>query len=708
MEDQLIKKLAEQLRLDEKAVKAAVILMEDGATIPFIARYRKELTNSLDEVELTAVRDGMKVLDELEKRRQYILEVIEEQGKLTPQLKEKLLAAETITVLEDLYLPYKPKKRTRATIAKEKGLEPLAKTIFLQRTNDIEREAARFVNAEKGVEDVAVALAGARDIIAERVSEDPKTRANMRRLFSRKGFIISKVARGKEQEARKYKDYFQYEEPVNRIPSHRFLAMMRGEKEELLRVSIEPDMDRAMSLLERQYIRGNGAASDQVYDAIEDSYKRLLRRSIETEIRKEIKEKSDKDAIDVFATNLRKLLLSAPLGEKRVLAIDPGFRTGCKVVCLDEHGTLLEYATIFPHDRTSIKRFEAIETLENLCDNHQVKAIAIGNGTGGRETYQFIKRLQWPDIDLVLVDESGASIYSASAAAREEFPDHDLTVRGSVSIGRRLMDPLAELVKIDPKSIGVGQYQHDVNQKLLQQSLDDVVMSCVNKVGVEINTASKQLLTYVSGLGPKTAENVVNYRNESGGFTKKGDLMKVKGVGKKAFEQAAGFIRIRNASNPLDASAVHPESFKVIEKIAQDLEVGVQDMVGNKDLLKEVKWRDYVTDKVGLPTLKDIESELLKPGRDPRQDFEVHQFADGIQTIEDIEEGMILPGVVTNVTNFGAFVDIGIKENGLIHISQLANKFVKDPKKIVSVNQKVQVKVISLDVERKRIGLKMS
>ncbi len=707
MNPQLINKLSKELRLSENQVKAVLLLFEGGATVPFIARYRKEMTNSLDEVQITAIRDGMNKMQDLEKRRASILKSIEEQGKLTPQLERQILEAEDMTRLEDLYLPFKSKRRTRATMAKEKGLEPLAKMLMSQQNVDVDKAAAKFVDAKKEVTDEEEALAGARDIIAEWVNESPKARAKMRKLFERKAAIQAKVVKGKEKEAEKFRDYFDWDEPLKRVPSHRLLAILRGVNEGFLRLNIAPHQDDALELLDDTFLKADNEAAEQVQEAITDAYKRLMKPSIETEIRNEAKAKADADAIKVFTTNLRELLLSPPLGQKNVMAIDPGFRTGCKVVCLDKQGQLLQYTTIFPHDRTSSRRFEAVSTVEKLCRKYQIEAIAVGNGTAGRETMEFVKKIHLENITLVMVNESGASIYSASEVAREEFPDHDLTVRGSVSIGRRLMDPLAELVKIDPKSIGVGQYQHDVDQKLLRQSLDDTVVSCVNSVGVEVNTASKELLTYLSGIGPKLAQNIVDFRNEHGAFKNKKQLKKVSGLGPKAFEQSAGFIRIRNAKNPLDASAVHPESYGIVEQMAKDVDATVLDLVKNDELRKQIKPQKYVTETVGLPTLNDILQELAKPGRDPREQFEQLQFQDGINSIEDLEEGMVLPGIITNVTNFGAFVDIGVHQDGLVHISQITNRFIRDPKQVVKVNQKVKVKVMTVDVERKRINLSM-
>lgn len=707
MTDQLLYKLAGSLKLSRQQVKAVQLLLEGGATVPFIARYRKEMTGSLNEVQITAIRDGIQKLQELEKRREAILKSIEEQGKLSPQLEKNILAADSLTQLEDLYLPYKRKKRTRATIAHEKGLEGLAKILMAQQQGAIHQKARQFINAKLGVATEDEALAGARDIIAEWINESLQARNSLRYLFTRKALISSKVAKGKEEEGEKFRDYFNTSEPISRIRSHRLLAMLRGANEGILKVNIAPEKEDAHYELERIFIKNRYGteATDQVKLAIKDAYKRLLKPSIETEVRNEAKEKADAEAIDVFTANLRELLMSPPLGQKNVLAIDPGFRTGCKVVCLDRQGKLLKNTTIYPFSRNNVEKFEAMSRIEKLCEQYSIEAIAIGNGTAGRETMDFVKKLDLEGVQIVMVNESGASIYSASEVAREEFPHHDLTVRGSVSIGRRLMDPLAELVKIDPKSIGVGQYQHDVNQGQLKKSLDDVVASCVNAVGVEINTASKELLTYLSGVGPKLAQNIVTYRNENGAFAKKSELKKVKGLGAKAFEQAAGFVRIQDAKNPLDASAVHPESYSIVKQMAKDLFCTVTDLVEQAELRKKINPQQYVSAKVGLPTLYDIIAELAKPGRDPREQFEEVQFAAGINEIEDLQEGMIIPGIVTNVTNFGAFVDVGVHHAGLVHISEIANKYVSDPKQVLKVNQQVMVKVTSVDYQRKRIGL---
>ncbi|WNJ21094.1 Tex family protein [Pontibacter sp. G13] len=699
--------IATELGLSPRQVAATLDLINEGATIPFMARYRKEVTGSLDEVQLAQIRDRAEALAQLDKRREAILKSLEERELLSDELKASIDGAESLTKLEDLYLPYKPKRRTKATIAREKGLEPLAKDIMEQMKSGSPDDLANaFIDAEKGVEDVAAALQGARDIIAEWVNEDADARADMRKLFVKKGTISTKVMRGKEEDGAKYKDYFEWNESVDKVPSHRLLAMRRGEKELILSLSIRPDDEDAVEQLDRRFVKGNSPISEQVREAVQDSYKRLMAPSMETEVRIVSKDKADEEAIKVFADNLRQLLLAAPLGEKSVLALDPGFRTGCKLVCLDKQGRLLEHTAIFPNPPQK-RTYESGETLKALVQRHGIEVIAIGNGTASRETESFVKELKIPGISVVMVNESGASIYSASEVAREEFPNEDVTVRGAVSIGRRLMDPLAELVKLDPKSIGVGQYQHDVDQTLLKKSLDDTVVSCVNAVGVEVNTASKQLLTYVSGLGPSLAKNIVAYRDENGPFATRKELMKVPRLGAKAFEQCAGFLRIRDAKNPLDASAVHPESYKIVEAMAKDLGVAVADLISKDDLRKQINLNQYVTDTVGLPTLKDILEELAKPGRDPREKFEMFSFAEGVNEMSDLREGMVLPGIVTNITDFGAFVDIGVHQDGLVHLSQLANRFVQHPSEVVKVHQPVSVKVVSVDMARKRIGLSM-
>jgi uncharacterized protein len=699
--------IANELNISEKQVNATVELLDEGATVPFISRYRKEVTGSLDEVQVADIRDRITQLRELDKRRESILKSLKEQGKWTTELEEKINKAATMTVLEDIYLPFKPKRRTRATIAREKGLEPLAELIFKQEKIDTVNEAALFVDAEKEVNSPEEALAGARDIIAEWVNENPEARAAIREIFWKKGSVKSRVIVGKEEEAQKFKDYFEWEEAIASSPSHRLLAMRRGEKEMFLMLDIAPPEEEATLELENRFVTSRNEAGEQVRMAVKDAYKRLLQPSMETEIRLTSKKKADEEAIRVFAENLRQLLLAAPLGQKNVLALDPGFRSGCKLVVLNRQGKLLHYEVIYPHEPQR-QTSKAGATIQDLCAKFDVEAISIGNGTAGRETESFAKSLPLPkSIQIVMVNESGASIYSASDVAREEFPDHDLTVRGAVSIGRRLMDPLAELVKIDAKSIGVGQYQHDVDQNALKQSLDDVVMSCVNAVGVEVNTASKQLLTYVSGLGPQLAQNIVDYRNENGPFGSRAALRKVPRLGDKAFEQAAGFLRIRNAANPLDASAVHPERYATVQSMAKDLNCSVEDLIKTEALRKQIELKKYVSETVGLPTLSDIMSELSKPGRDPREQFEAFSFTEGVSSMEDLRTGMMLPGIVTNVTAFGAFVDIGVHQDGLVHISELSDRFIRDPNEAVKVQQRVQVRVVEVDIARKRIALSM-
>ena len=699
--------IARELRVKPSQVAAAAHLLEEGSSIPFIARYRKEATGSLDEVAVTSIRDRLHQLNELDKRRTTVLESIQQQGKLTDELKEKILACAALTALEDIYLPYRPKRRTRAGIAKEKGLEPLAQKIFAQEGIDPAAEATGYVNAGKKVHSVAEALAGARDIIAEWVSEDAPARSRLRALFRDRGVFASHVVKGKEKDAGKYKDYFQWEEPVTRAPSHRILAVRRGEKEVFLTMRILPPEEEALSVLKSLFVRGHGKDAGETHSAVEDGYKRLLSLSLETEIRLELKKRADHEAIEIFKNNLRQLLLAPPLGQKNVLAIDPGFRTGCKVVCLDRQGKFLHNETIYIMGSGSSPQ-SAARTITDFCKKYQTEVIAIGHGTAGRETEAFIRGIGLPkEIQVVMVNESGASIYSASEAAREEFPDQDITVRGSISIGRRLMDPLAELVKIDPKSIGVGQYQHDVDQNLLKDGLDDVVISCVNLVGVEVNTASKQLLTYVSGLGSVRAQAILDHRNTHGPFHQREELKKVTGFGPKAFEQAAGFLRIHDAKNPLDASAVHPESYPVVEAMARDLGCSLDGLIGNAGLIAKIRLEKYVSQTIGMPTLRDIQDELAKPGRDPREPFALFSFQDGVATLEDLRPGMRLPGVVTNITAFGAFVDIGVRQDGLVHISQLAQRYIKDPYEVVRVHQKVMVTVVAVDLERKRIALSM-
>ncbi len=708
MSQEHIARIASELNLRPGQVAATVGLLEEGSTVPFISRYRKEATGSLDEVAVTAIRDRLSQLKDLDARREAILKSLSERGLLTEDLKKDVQAAETMASLEDIYLPFKPKRRTRATIAKEKGLEPLAEKIYAQDPAlDPVVEAEAFVDAEKGVETVEDALAGARDIIAEWINEDPQTRAKMRELFSTKGVLKSQVVTGKEEEGRKYEDYFEWEEPVAKAPSHRILAMRRGRREGFLRLQVVAPEEQAHRILEDLFVEGHSKSSEVVREAIVDSYKRLLAPSMETEILASAKMRADQEAIRVFAENLRQLLLAAPLGQKNVLAIDPGFRTGCKVVCLDRQGQLKHSDVIYPHTGDARAAADATR-FAALCEKFDIEIIAIGNGTASRETEAYVRNIPLAcNTPVVMVNESGASIYSASEVAREEFPNEDLTVRGAVSIGRRLMDPLAELVKIDPKSIGVGQYQHDVDQPLLKQGLDDVVVSCVNNVGVEVNTASKQLLQYVSGLGPQLAQNIVSYRNENGPFDSRRALMKVPRLGEKAFEQAAGFLRIRDAANPLDASAVHPESYNVVDAMASDAGCSVATLMKDDALRRKIRLQNYVTETVGLPTLNDILQELAKPGRDPRQQFEIFRFAEGINKIEDVQKGMRIPGIVTNVTAFGAFVDIGVHQDGLVHVSQLADRFVKDPNEVVKVHQKVMVTVLDVDLAKQRISLTM-
>lgn len=699
--------IAQELDLQEKQVQNVLDLLESGATIPFIARYRKEATDSLDEVQIGNIRDRHAKLVELDKRRATIIDSVEEQGKLTPELRSKFEQAVTMAELEDLYLPYRPKRKTRASVAKEKGLEPLAALIMSQREPNLMSIARKHINKAKGVETAEDALAGARDIIAEWVSENANVRSRLRSFFRKEAIITSKVVKDKEKEGEKYDGYFNFSEKLAKAPSHRILAMFRGEEEGFLRLSIAPDEIRVLPGLKKHFIKADNLGSEQVSLAVTDSYKRLLQPQMETEMRKIFKEKADKEAINVFVTNLRQLLLAPPLGQKTVMAIDPGFRTGCKVVILDKQGKLLHNETIYPHPPQKEYKL-ASDKLKRMVLQYQVEAIAIGNGTAGRETEYFVSKIPFErDVQAIVVNESGASVYSASQIARDEFPDYDVTVRGAVSIGRRLMDPLAELVKIDPKSIGVGQYQHDVNQTLLQESLDTTVESCVNYVGVEVNTASKELLSRVSGVGPALAKNIVEYRNENGPFASRNALKKVPRFGDKAFEQAAGFLRIRNAENPLDSSAVHPESYHIVDEMAAKCQCSVKELIQNAELRKSINLKEYVTDKAGLPTLQDIMQELAKPGRDPRTQFDLFEFDKSISTINDVKVGMVVPGIITNITNFGCFVDIGVHQDGLVHISQLANHYVKNPNDEVKLNQKVMVKVIGVEVERKRINLSM-
>ena len=693
--------IANALGIRTQQVENTAQLLDEGATIPFISRYRKEVTGSLDEVQVGDIKTQYQKLQELEKRRETILKSIEEQGKLTDDLRKRIVATYSLTDLEDMYLPYKQKRKTRASMAREKGLEPLALDIFAQKVRDLETLAAKFLNDQ--VETIEDALAGARDIIAEMVNEDEKARATVRNIFSREAVMRSKLVKSKEAEAAKYKDYFDFSEPLSKSPSHRLLAMRRGEDEGFLRVGIAPaDEEFVVHKLEDLFLTANNEAADQVQKAITDAYERLLAPSIETEFRNLSKDKADTEAIAVFVENLRQLLLQAPLGQRKVMGIDPGFRTGCKIVCLDESGNLTENATIYLHNEV-----DAVDKIKRLVQKYQIESIAIGNGTGGRETESLCQSINFPTpLSIFSVSEAGASIYSASDVAREEFPDLDLTIRGSVSIGRRLMDPLAELVKIDPKSIGVGQYQHDVNQSALKESLDRTVESCVNLVGVNLNTASKHLLTYVSGLGPSLAQNIVNFRAENGAFKTRNQLKKVPRLGEKAFEQCAGFLRIRESNNPLDNSAVHPESYPIVESMAKDLGVKIADLIQNKALRQQIKLDKYVTPKVGLPTLTDILKELDKPGLDPRGEAKSFSFGN-VHKIEDLTVGMVLPGIVTNITAFGAFVDIGVKQDGLVHISQMSNRFIKNPNEVVKLRQEVEVKVIEVDAARKRVTLSM-
>ena len=705
MDEKYIKLIAAKLGIRDIQVKNTAFLFSQGATVPFISRYRKEQTGTLNEVQVSQIKEELKKYEELEKRKTAVLESIESQGKLTDELKKKIDEVLTMTDLEDLYLPYKQKKKTRATVAKEKGLEPLANMILLQQNSDCEALAEKFLNDK--VENIEDALQGARDIIAEHINENVETRNRMRNLYSREAVIFSKLVKDKEEEAQKFKDYFDYSERLSRIPSHRLMAMMRGENEGFLKITIKPEDENALNILERQFVKGKGDGAKQIKLAAEDCYKRLLQPSMETEFANLSKEKADEEAIKVFTENLRNLLLQSPLGKKRILALDPGFRTGCKLVCLDEQGNLLHNEAIFPHSGMK-EAFEAMKKVTTLVEQYKIDCIAIGNGTASRETERFIKKVRFDrDIQVYIVSESGASIYSASEVAREEFPEYDVTVRGAVSIGRRLLDPLAELVKIDPKSIGVGQYQHDVNQTKLKESLDDVVVSCVNQVGVNVNTASKHLLMYVSGLGPVLAQNIVNYRKEHGPFGTRTELKKVPRMGEKAFEQCAGFLRIEGAENPLDNSAVHPEKYYIVNKMAKDLGCGVKDLISNAETRKKIDIKNYVDDKTGLPTLTDIMTELEKPGRDPRGEFKVPEFEQNVEKITDLKEGMELNGIVTNVTNFGAFVDLGVHVSGLIHISQFGGtkRNPVNPASILKINQPVRVKVLTVDVDRNRIGL---
>jgi uncharacterized protein len=699
--------ISAELDLQAAGVKETATLIENGATVPFIARYRKEATGSLDEVNITAIRDRLQQLAELDQRRESILKSLQEHGHLTDELRQNVLAAQTLTMLEDLYLPYRPKRKTRAMIARLRGLDPLAQMLFEQSATDPQLIAADYVDPQKEIETIEDALAGARDIMAEWINEDQQARIEMRRLFFSSAVIQSRVVAGKETEGAKYRNYFDWQEAVVSAPSHRILAMRRGEKEDILNLSMTPQEDAAIEILEKIFVKGHGPDCDQVKLAIDQSYKRLLSRSMETEIRLATKKRADTAAIKIFSDNLRELLLAPPLGARRVLGIDPGYRTGCKLVCLNRQGSVEHHDTIYPHT-SQRQRPEAGRKVRELVERFRIEAIAVGNGTAGRETEAFINELDLSSaIQIISVNESGASIYSASPVAREEFPDLDLTVRGAISIARRLMDPLSELVKIDAKSIGVGQYQHDVDQAELKQSLDDIVVSCVNAVGVDINSASVQLLTYVSGLGPRLAQNIVAYRDQNGPFGSRTQLQQVSRLGPKAYEQSAGFLRIQNGENPLDASAVHPESYPIVFAMAADMGLTVTDLMQNKALKEKIDIQRYVTQQVGIPTLNDILAELARPGRDPRQKFEVFSFAADIEKITDLKPGMKVPGIVTNVTAFGAFVDIGVHQDGLVHISQLADRFVKNPADVVKVQQKVAVTVMDVDLERNRIGLSM-
>lgn len=702
---QHVVQIASELSLQKQQVEATIALFDEGGTVPFIARYRKEATGLLDEVAITDIRDRLEQLRELDKRRAAILKSLEEQELLSDELRAQVDEAKTLSTLEDIYLPYRPKRRTRATIAREKGLEPLADLLWAQEDGtDPLAEAAAYIDSERAVLNAEDALAGARDIIAERINEDAQARAQIRDLYAVHSIVRTRVASGKEQEGNKYRDYFEWEEPLHKAPSHRILAMRRGEKEQFLSMRILGPDEQCLAALDNLFVHAENASSQQVRQAAQDAFKRLLSLSMETEMRVESKVRADEEAIRVFGENLRQLLLASPLGQKSVLALDPGFRTGCKLVCLDRQGNLQHTDVVYP-DRHAAT---AESKLKELCAKHQIEAIAIGNGTGGRETETFVRSIGLPaSIQIVMVNESGASVYSASEVARSEFADYDLTVRGSVSIGRRLMDPLAELVKIDPKSIGVGQYQHDVDESALKRSLDDIVVSCVNSVGVEVNTASEQLLSYVSGLGPQLAHNIVEYRRQNGPFSSRSGLKEVARLGPKAFELAAGFLRVRDGENPLDASAVHPERYALVARMASDLQVEIEELIGREDLRRRIDLTRYISDEVGLPTLEDILAELNKPGRDPREEFSAFAFAEGIDKMEQLQPGMKLPGIVTNITAFGAFVDVGVHQDGLVHISQLADRYVKDPNEVVKVQQQVEVRVVEVDLERKRIALSM-
>ena len=701
------KQIATEFSVSLTVAENVIRLLSEGCTVPFIARYRKEMTNTMNEEVVAAIQKRLEQLEELEKRKEAVLKSIAEQEKLTPELENSIKNAKTLQDVEDLYLPYKPKRKTRAEIARQKGLEPLAKIIMSQNSDDVEGLAEKYIDKEKGVETTKDALKGACDIMAEWISENIKGRNNIRKIYHKEGVISSAVVKGKEEEGKTYQQYFDWKESIAEAPSHRLLAMFRAEAEGMLKVKLKINDEEALKTLDNIFIKADNSSTDLVQDAIDDAWKRLLEPSLETEIRALYKEKADEIAIKVFAENLRQLLLAAPIGQKRVLALDPGFRTGCKVVILNEYGALLHNETIFPHPPQTEVR-QATNKIRSLVNAYKIEVIAIGNGTAGRETEDFIRGIKFDrDIIAVMVNESGASIYSASKVARDEFPEYDITVRGAVSIGRRLMDPLAELVKIDPKSIGVGQYQHDVNQKLLNEELGHVVESCVNAVGVELNSASEQLLSYVSGVGPQIASNIVKYRNENGGFKSRKQLLKVPRLGEKAYEQCAGFLRIHDAAQPLDASAVHPESYHIVEKMAKKLNVEVKELIGNKELIAKINPKEFIENDFGIETINDIISELEKPGRDPRKTFEFFEFNKDIRTINDLKVGMQLVGIVTNITAFGCFVDVGVHQDGLVHISQMSNQFIKDPNEVVKLNQKVKVTVTELDVERKRISLSM-
>ncbi|MGN0032935.1 MAG: Tex family protein [Candidatus Limimorpha sp.] len=707
LKDKHIISISKEFNISNNVATNVYKLLDEGATIPFIARYRKEMTNSMNEETIAEIKRRLEQLDELDKRKEFVLKVISDQGKLTPILERQISDAKTLQDVEDLYMPYKPKRRTKAEIARQKGLEPLAKMIMAQDRDDTKSMARQFIDSDKGVSTEEEALQGACDIIAEQISENIDGRNKIRRIYHKEGIIKSSVVKGKENEAQTYKQYFDFSEPLSKSPSHRILALFRAEEEGFLKVKISINDDNALGILDNIFLKNDNSSTDLVQDSIDDSWKRLIEPSLESEMRAYYKEKADEVAVKVFAENLRQLLLAAPLGQKRVLALDPGFRTGCKVVILNEYGALLHNETIYPHPPQS-ETHKAASKIRNLVQAYKVEVIAIGNGTAGRETEDFIKTIRFDrDITAVMVNESGASVYSASKVAREEFPDYDITVRGAASIGRRLMDPLAELVKIDPKSIGIGQYQHDVNQKMLNDELKTVVESCVNAVGVELNSASEQLLSYVSGIGPQLASSIVKYRNDNGGFSSRKQLLEVPRLGSKAYQQCAGFLRIHGAKQPLDSSAVHPECYHIVEKMAKHLNVSVSELIGNDELIDKINPKDYVEHDFGLETINDIIEELKKPGRDPRESFEVLEFDKNIRTINDLRQGMRLVGIVTNITAFGCFVDIGVHQDGLVHISQMSNNFISDPNQVVKINQKVRVTVTDVDIPRKRISLSM-